>query len=310
MKSNRIAALAFALTPILLSSHALANDTTAATDDPVVALEQKLADKRSEIGNHAENLQTQRDKLDALLAERETLANKAMELEKRRTLAQERLDEQFRRLIENPDTDLTQYKDDYQAAWLAVKDNQKSTLQNDQAVAEQQRIVEGENRQKQLLVSAMENLQEAKKEARVKRLRQELTFSDSIEVVHTITCSESMTLAACSNQGKTLTMQKAVNTFQSHVLDKVTESTTAKLNANRVSFNIHVMNSNVVDSGFSGDNRYITRLQAEMKSQPDENAACKLLDFAERYCVEKSFTTAKSAPKQQAKRWEIGRAHV
>ncbi|MEI8609472.1 SUMF1/EgtB/PvdO family nonheme iron enzyme [Enterovibrio sp. Hal110] len=303
MKSNRIAALAFALTPILLSSHALANDTTAATDDPVVALEQKLADKRSEIGNHAENLQTQRDKLDALLAERESLANKAMELEKRRTLAQERLDEQFRRLIENPDTDLTQYKDDYQSAWQAVKDNQKSTLQNEQAVAEQQRIVEGENRQKQLLVSAMENLQEAKKEARVKRLRQELTFSDSIEVVHTITCSESMTLAACSNQGKTLTMQKAVNTFQSHVLDKVTESTTAKLNANRVSFNIHVMNSNVVDSGFSGDNRYITRLQAEMKSQPDENAACKLLDFAERYCVEKSFTTAKSSPKQQAKRW-------
>ncbi len=174
---------------------------------------------------------------------------------------------------------------------------------NDQAISEQQRIVEGENRQKQLLVSTLENLQEAKKEARVKRLRQELTFADTIEVVHTITCSESMTLAACANQGKTLTMQKAVNTFQSQVLDNVTESTTAKLNANRVSFNIHVMNSNVVDSGFSGTNRYITRMQAEMRSQPDENAACKLLDFAERYCVEEPFTTAKQATKQQAKRW-------
>ncbi|MEZ8141952.1 SUMF1/EgtB/PvdO family nonheme iron enzyme [Enterovibrio sp. FF113] len=303
MKSNRITALVFALSPILLSGQSLANDTNVATNDPVVALEQKLADKRSEIGLHAENLQTQRDKLDALLAERESLASKAIELEKRRTMAQERLDEQFRRLIENPDTDLTQYKNDYQSAWKAVKENQTSTLQNDQVVAEQTRIVEGENRQKQLLVSALDNLQESKKEARVKRLRQELTFADTIEVVHTITCSESMTLAACSNQGKTLTMQKAVNTFQSHVLDKVTESSTAKLNANRVSFNIHVMNSNVVDSGFSGNNRYITRMQAEMRSQPDENASCKLLDFAERYCVEKSFTSAKASPKQQAKRW-------
>ncbi|WP_028021652.1 SUMF1/EgtB/PvdO family nonheme iron enzyme [Enterovibrio calviensis] len=303
MKSNRITALVFALTPILLSGQSLANETNVATNDPVVALEQKLADKRSEIGSHAENLQTQRDRLDALLSERENLATKAIDLEKRRTMAQERLDEQFRRLIENPDTDLTQYKDDYQAAWKAVKENQTLTLSNDQAVAEQQRIVEGENRQKQLLVSSLENLQESKKEARVKRLRQELTFADTIEVVHTITCSESMTLAACSNQGKTLTMQKAVNTFQSHVLDKVTESSTAKLNANRVSFNIHVMNSNVVDSGFSGNNRYITRLQAEMRSKPDDNAACKLLDFAERYCVDKSFTAAKATPKQQAKRW-------
>ncbi|MDD1781219.1 SUMF1/EgtB/PvdO family nonheme iron enzyme [Enterovibrio sp. ZSDZ35] len=303
MKSNRITALVLALTPILLSSQSLANEATVATDDPVVALEQKLADKRSEISSHAQNLQTQRDKLDALLAERETLAKSAIDLEKKRNLAQERLDEQFRRLIENPDTDLTQYRDDYQVAWNAVKQNQSTTLTNDQAVAEQQRIVEGENRQKQLLMTSMDNLQEAKKEARVKRLRQELTVADTIEVVHTITCSESMTLAACANQGKTLTMQKAVNTFQSQVLDNVTESTTAKLNANRVSFNIHVMNNNVVDSGFSGTNRYITRMQAEMRSQPDENAACKLLDFAERYCVEKPFTSAKTAPKQQAKRW-------
>ncbi|CZF87063.1 SUMF1/EgtB/PvdO family nonheme iron enzyme [Grimontia marina] len=303
MKSNRIAALVFALSPILLSSQSLANEANVATHDPVVALEQKLADKRSEISVHAENLQTQRDKLDALLSERATLANKAIELEKKRNLAQERLDEQFRRLLENPDTDLTQYKDDYQATWSAVKDNQSSALINDQAIAEQQRVVEGENRQKQLLVSALENLQESKKEARVKRLRQELTFADTIEVVHTITCSESMTLGACANQGKTLTMQKAVNSFQSQVLDNVTESTTAKLNANRVSFNIHVMNSNVVDSGFSGNNRYITRMQAEMRSTPDENAACELLDFAERYCVENSFTAAKAAPKQQAKRW-------
>lgn len=303
MKSNRITALVFALSPILLSSQSLANEANAATDDPVIALEQKLADKRSEISVHAENLQAQRDKLDALLSERETLATKAIELEKKRTMAQERLDEQFRRLLENPDIDLTQYKDDYQTAWNAVKENQSATLENDQAIAEQQRIVEGENRQKQQLVSALENLQEAKKEARVKRLRQELTFADTIEVVHTITCSNSMTLAACANQGKTLTMQKAVNTFQSQILDKVTESTTAKLNANRVSFNIHVMNSNIVDSGFSGSNRYITRMQAEMRSKPDENAACKLLDFAERYCVDNSFTASKAVPKQKAKRW-------
>ncbi|PCS21828.1 PEGA domain-containing protein [Candidatus Enterovibrio escicola] len=303
MKSNRITALAFALSQILLSSHMLANETNIVTNDLVVALEQKLANKRGEIVRHAENLQTQIDTLETLLTERESLAGKAIELEKNRALAQERLDEEFRRLIENPDTDLNQFRDAYQATWTLVKENQQSTLQNTKTVSEQQRIITRENRQKQLLVSTLANLQEAKKEARVKRLRQELTVSDSIEVVHTITCSSLMTLAACANQGKTLTMQETVNMFQSHMLDKVTESTTAKLNSDRVSFNINVMNSNVINSGFSGDNLYVTRIQAEMKSHPDENAACKLLNFAEQYCVEDSFTTAKTVPKQRVKRW-------
>lgn len=303
MKRNRITMWIFALSPILLTHQSLANNTTVAIDDPVVALEQKLADKRNEMGLHAKNLQTQNDKLNTFVAEKDDLARETIKLNKVQALAQERLDVQFRRLLENPDTDLTQFKNDYHAAWQDVKKNQTTTLQNKQLIAEQQRVVDTANRQRQLLMSSFENLQEAKKEARVKRLRQELNHSDSIEVVHTITCSETMTLAACANQGKTLAMQKAVHEFQAQILDKTVESTIAKLNANRVSFNIHVMNSNIIDSSFSGKNRYITRLQAEMRSRPDENASCKLLDLAERYCVDKSFTTPKTKQKQQAKRW-------
>lgn len=303
MKRNRITVWIFALSPILLTSQSLANDTTVAIDDPVMALEQKLVDKRNEMGVHAKNLQSENDKLGTVLVQRQNLANQTKKLDKAQQLAQERLDVQFRRLLENPDTDLTQFKDDYQHAWLAVKKNQTLKLQNKQSMIEQQRIVDTENRHRQLLMSSLENLQEAKKEARVKRLRQELNHSDNIEVVHTITCSETMTLAACANQGKTLAMQKAVHEFQTKILDNVVESTIAKLNANRVSFNIHVMNSNIVDSSFSGNNRYITRLQAEMRSQPDESASCTLLDLAERYCVERSFTTVKTIPKQIAKRW-------
>lgn len=304
MTSKRVTALFFALSPMLFSGHALAETTTETDQDPVLQLEQRLSEKQRDIANHNQNLDQQKAKLDDLLASRETYARKAIELEKVRQRAQQRLDAQFQRLIDNPDIDISQHQQDYQQAWQDVKDNQKLSLQNDQTIAEQQRIVDAEKRQRQLLVSALENLQEAKKEARVKRLRHELNYTDTLEVLHTISCSGDMTLSACSQQGKTLTMQKAVNTFQTQLLDNVTESSIAKLNANRVSFNIHVMNSNVVDSGFSGNNRYITRLKTEMKSSPNETAACKLLDFEERYCVEKPFTnTTTKAVKQQAKRW-------
>lgn len=303
MKSHRITIWVFALFSILLSHQSLANEAVVSMDDPVIALENKRVAKKLEIKLQAENLKTEKGKLAKVIDEKGTLENKAKKLNKIQTLAKARLDEVFQRLLEDPDTDITEYKNDYQAAWEALRHNKNARFQNEGIISDQNRIVEGENRQKRFLVNSLDNLQEAIKEARVKRLRQELNFTDSIEVVHTITCTETMTLAACANQGKTLAMQKAVNVFQAQVLDKVTESNTAKLNANRVSFNIHVMNSNIVDSSFSGSNKYITRLQAEMRSNPDESSSCKLLDLSERYCVDKSFTTKKTAIKQQAKRW-------
>lgn len=303
MKSHRITIWVFALFSILLTHQSLADEIVVGMDDPVVALEKKLQAKNLEIKLQAENLKTEKVKLTTVIDERTKLENKSRKLNKIQSLAKVRLDEEFQRLLDDPDTDITEYKNEYQTAWGNLKQNKAARFENEENISDQSRIVDGENRQKRFLVNALDNLQESIKEARVKRLRQELNHSDNIEVVHTITCSESMTLAACANQGKTLAMQKAVNVFQTQVLDKVTESNTAKLNANRVSFNIHVMNSNIVDSSFSGNNKYITRMQAEMRSNPDENASCKLLDLSERYCVDKSFSTSKAATKQQAKRW-------
>lgn len=285
-----------------MTNYSLANETSITTDDPVIVLERKLVDKRNEISAQLEHLQKQQDRLNAAIIEKNALENNAKKFEKKQALAQERLDEQFKRMLENPDIDLTQYRDDYQAAWQNVKQNKSLKSRSELYIAELKRTVENQQRQKRLLATSLENLQEAKKEARVKRLRQQLNHSDTIEVVHTVTCNESMTLASCANQGKTLAMQKAVNEFQSQLLNNVTESTTAKLNSNLISFNIHVLNSNIVDSSFSGNNRYITRLQAEMRSHPDDNASCKLLDLAERYCVDRELKIAKNATKQ-AKRW-------
>lgn len=101
-----------------------------------------------------------------------------------------------------------------------------------------------------------------------------------------------MTLEACASQGKTLSMQKAVNNFQQQLINGFTETDIVKQHVDSVSLNIHVLDSAIIDSGFNGSNRYTTKLQASLRARPNSTAACQLLGLENRYCIEQSNSSS------------------
>ncbi|RXJ71889.1 NirV precursor [Veronia nyctiphanis] len=301
---NRLSILLSAIWLMLLTGNVFAEETRSLNEDPVFTLERQLEEKREEINTHSQNLQVQHDTLATLITKRSSLNKERSQLEVNRNQTRDRLDEQYRRLLERPDiTSLGQFQQDYLSSWQSLSENKEKITNMDVLVNDQQQLVEDLKQQKQLLSNAMDSIQEDMKLARVKRMMQELSSTDSIELVHTITCDANVTLAACSKQGKSLTMQKAVDTFQTKLIDDVTETSLAKMNASAVSFNIQVLNSNIVSSGFKGDNGYVTRINVEMRSQPDDKVACKLLNFADRYCLNQSQDVALLDEINDNKRW-------
>lgn len=122
-------------------------------------------------------------------------------------------------------------------------------LDNEQAVTEiEMRLSQIKQRQARL-DTELTNLEEAKIEARVKRLAAELRESSVLETTFKTTCSTTMTLGECANQGQYLTKQKAVKTFRENLINDVTESAIAKQNLKGVEFNIHVQESQMIRSG-------------------------------------------------------------
>ncbi|MCE7644522.1 PEGA domain-containing protein [Vibrio fluvialis] len=109
--------------------------------------------------------------------------------------------------------------------------------------------------------------------------------SDELETSYKTACSTTMTLGECSSQGQHLTKQKAVKTFRAKLLDNLTESVIAKQNLNGVELNIHVQESQIIRSGFEGNNEYFTQMQAQLQAKPEAVAACKLLNVSSRYCL-------------------------
>lgn len=266
--------------------------------DPVVAVDEKIDLKQKEIKTVEEQYSEESNQLKGLKNESARLQREAEELEAKRNRAKSALDKQYARLLEDPDTDLVSFQKKFQESWEELKQNQNERLKSEQS------IVESESRLSQLkqrlarLNSEYTNLQEAHVEARVKRLEAELRESSVLETSYTTNCSATMTIGECISQGKYLTKQKAVNTFKDKLLASLTETTIAKQNLTGVQLNIHVQESQTINSGFSGDGAYSTSIQAQLQAKPEATAACKLLSVSTRYCL----ATANNAVKKQDKK--------
>lgn len=297
-------------TILLISTFLLPLSIGASESDPeateVDTVDVKFEKKQSEIKTLDTEINAQKRALGDLKKEQEKREKNAANLEKARKQAQSALQNKVNRVVNDPSLTINNEYDEYKRRWQDVQDNQSDIASRNQQLSEQQQQIEQKVEQKQKLVADLENLAELRNAARIKRIKSELTYTDDIKVTHAISCSDSMTLGECSNQGKTLTMQKAVSSFKDKLLDNVTESEIAKQNADKVTFNIHVLNSNIIESSFSGANRYSTTLEAQMKSSANREAGCKLLNLSNRYCVEKTFKqknvgkkrTADSKPKK------------
>jgi hypothetical protein len=188
--------------------------------------------------------------------------------------------------LDDPETDLITFQKKYQETWAAVKQNQSEKLANEQAVTESEMRLSQIKQKQARLKTEFANLEESRIEARVKRLEAELRESSVLETSYKTACSTTMTLGECANQGKYLTKQKAVKTFRAKLLDGVTESTLVKQNTNGVELNIHVQESQIIKSGFEGNNDYTTQMQAQLQAKPEAVAACKLLNVSTRYCLQ------------------------
>ncbi|WP_154179463.1 PEGA domain-containing protein [Vibrio furnissii] len=283
MIKHRLPALLLALSPVWVSASVYADEITQV--DPVAAIDEKISTKQSEIDSIVSEYDTEGSKLQQLKNEQARLQRESEELDAKRNRAKSALDKQYSRLLEDPDTDLVTFQKKYQESWTAVKDNQSEKLTNDQAITESEMRLSQIKQKQARLKTEFSNLEESKIEARVKRLDAELRESDVMETSYKTACSTTMTLGECSSQGQHLTKQKAVKTFRAKLLDNLTESVIAKQNLNGVELNIHVQESQIVRSGFEGNNEYFTQMQAQLQAKPEAVAACKLLNVSSRYCL-------------------------
>ncbi|CCN36656.1 conserved hypothetical protein carrying PEGA domain [Vibrio nigripulchritudo SFn27] len=298
MIKRRIPALLLALTPVWLPTTLQAEEIQSV--DLVAEIDEKITQNQAKIDSVDDEHASEAKTLSQLKQQSEQLKREYAELVAKRNRAKSALDKQFTRLVEEPDIDLSGFQKQYQESWTAVKDNQKEQLSQQHLVSESEMRLSQLQQQQAHLNAANQNLQESRVEARVKRLAAELRESAVLETSYKTTCSASMTLRDCANRGKHLTKQKAVNTFKSRLVDQLTESNIAKQNLQGVQLNIHVQDSQIIKSGFSGDDSYFTNMQAQLRAKPEATAACKLLGVANRYC----YTEAKVASKSNTdKSW-------
>ncbi|MCF7362363.1 MULTISPECIES: PEGA domain-containing protein [Vibrio] len=299
MIKYRIPALLLALSPLWVTASVNAEQVTQA--DPVASIDEKISIKQNEIDTISSDYEAEGAKLQQLKNEEERLQREADELDAKRNRAKSALDKQYSRLLDDPETDLITFQKKYQETWAAVKQNQSEKLANEQAVTESEMRLSQIKQKQARLKTEFANLEESRIEARVKRLEAELRESSVLETSYKTACSTTMTLGECANQGKYLTKQKAVKTFRAKLLDGVTESTLVKQNTNGVELNIHVQESQIIKSGFEGNNDYTTQMQAQLQAKPEAVAACKLLNVSTRYCLQGAAD--ESANKKNDKQW-------
>lgn len=282
MITRRIPALLLALSPFWLSTSVSAEEASA---DPVAAIDIKLSNKQLEMSTVAADYDSETQRFQQLQNDNAKFKRDEQELNAKRNRAKSALDKQYSRLLDDPEIDLLSFQQAYQNAWAAVKENQTTLLESQQAITESEVHLSQIKQKQARLSSEFSYLEEQKVDARVKRLGAELRESDVMQTNFKTTCSATMTLGECTSQGQYLTKQKAVKTFKIQLMDSLTESTIAKQNEKGVQLNVHVQDSQIIRAGFEGSNSYFTEMQAQLQAKPEATAACKLLNVSSRYCL-------------------------
>lgn len=297
MITRRIPALLLALSPIWVSTSILAEENV--QGDPVAQIETKLQNKETEMGTIATEYDSEAKRLQQLQNDHSKLKRSEHELNAKRNRTKTALDKQYNRLLDDPDIDLVSFQKAYQDAWSEVKQNQSKLLESQQAITESEMRLSQVKQKQARLNAELSYLQEQKVEARVKRIAAELSESDILETSYKTNCSATMTLGECTSQGHYLTKQKAVKAFKAKLMDRLTESNLAKQNAKGVQLNVHVQESQIIRSGFEGNNSYFTQMNAQLQARPEASAACKLLNVSARYCLKGDKAAAKSTSKNK-----------
>ncbi|WP_061040089.1 SUMF1/EgtB/PvdO family nonheme iron enzyme [Vibrio coralliirubri] len=292
--------LLFALAPCLMTPAIFAEATPPAIASSVTDIESSLFEKHTDLTAVEKKLADKQNEVDNQAQQTARLAELSAQAEQTLAKAKASLEQDYTRMIDEPDFDISLAQKRFQDAWKTVKEGKLAISDSEQ---KQQGLVmelEAIQAEKAAAEASIANLNQDKLRARAERLRNEITQTEEQTVSFTNRCSSDMTLAQCSDQTVTLALQKAVKQFQHSLVDNATESKTVKEHLASASLNIHVLQHKVKSSGFSEDNRYRAVIAANLETRPDKNTPCRLLGIQSSNCFTQSEQQANDQQKEVA----------
>ncbi|MFA0507382.1 MULTISPECIES: formylglycine-generating enzyme family protein [unclassified Vibrio] len=292
--------LLFALAPCLMTPAVFAEATPPAIASSVTDIESSLFEKHADLTAVEKKLADKQNEVDNQAQQTARLAELSAQAEQTLAKAKASLEQDYTRMIDDPDFDISLAQKRFQDAWKTVKEGKLAISDSEQ---KQQGLVmelEAIQAEKAAAEASIANLNQDKLRARAERLRYEITQTEEQTVSFTNRCSSDMTLAQCSDQTVTLALQKAVKQFQHSLIDNATESKTVKEHLASASLNIHVLQHKVKSSGFSEDNRYRAVIAANLETRPDKNTPCRLLGIQSSNCFTQSEQQANDQQKEVA----------
>ena len=292
--------LLFALAPCLMTPAVFAEATPPAIASSVTDIESSLFEKHADLTAVEKKLADKQNKVDNQAQQTARLTKLSAQAEQTLAKAKASLEQDYTRMIDEPDFDISPAQSLFQDAWKTVKEGKLAISDSEQ---KQQGLVmelEAIQVEKATAEASIATLNQDKLRARAERLRNEITQTEEQTVSFTNRCSSDMTLAQCSDQTVTLALQKAVKQFQHSLVDNATESNTVKEHLASASLNIHVLQHKVKSSGFSEDNRYRAVIAANLETRPDKNTPCRLLGIQSSNCFTQSEQQANDQQKEVA----------
>ncbi|CAK2449886.1 putative structural maintenance of chromosomes protein fused with sulphatase-modifying factor [Vibrio crassostreae] len=292
--------LLFALAPCLMTPAVFAEATTPAIAPSVTDIESSLFEKHTDLTAVEKKLADKQNEVDNQAQQTARLTKLSAQAEQTLAKAKASLEQDYTRMIDEPDFDISPAQSLFQDAWKTVKEGKLAISDSEQKQQGLMMELEAIQAEKATAEASIATLNQDKLRARAERLRNEITQTEEQTVSFTNRCSSDMTLAQCSDQTVTLALQKAVKQFQHSLVDNATESNTVKEHLASASLNIHVLQHKVKSSGFSEDNRYRAVIAANLETRPDKNTPCRLLGIQSSNCFTQSEQQANDQQKEVA----------
>lgn len=291
--------LLLALSPTLITSYAIAQDTP----QSLMEIDDQIFTKHSELVTFEQFRDGQQELVSQQQSEIGRLKKEAATLSAKFDEAKAKLKRDYERMINDPNIDIAASQATYQDVWQAIKTNQDQMLAAKHRLAELEADLDTKQAEIKTIKRLIENLETAKYRARAERLTQELNQHKKISVSFTNRCADSMTFAQCESQTKELTLQKAVKEFRLSLLSKISEPNIVKANLHKASINVHVLDHQTLKSGFQDGMRYQNLMDVEMESRPGKNSACQLLNLDKQYCSSQGLISGGEVSAQQEVVW-------
>ena len=292
--------LLFALAPSLMAPAILAEATPPAVTTSVIDIESSLFEKHADLAAVEKKIADKQNQVDNQTEQVVRLTKLSEQSQQKLATAKASLEQDYSRMIDEPDFDISPAQNRFQDAWKSVKEGKLAVSDSEQKQQALMMELEAFQAEKSSIEASIADLDKGKLRARADRLRSEITKTEEKTVSFTNRCSDDMTLAQCSEQTVTLALQKAVEQFQNSVIDNATESKAAKEHLASTSLNIHVLQHKVTSSGFGAENRYQANITANLETRPDKNTPCRLLGIQSSHCFTETDQKADDQQKDVA----------